>query len=308
MTMEQRDALSLREPDGYVYWSASEKADWLWTRVVLGSAHNRTDLPPLALPFRTAPLTEARIVLSRSELEKALTRTSDLMEPGRPKLIHARGSVAQIELVPSRESVFTGLLSAGTQGGARGLIRMSLVARVFGDAAYTPAMAVKFLIDGAPSADVLAMNHTVGQGRDYDLFANDLTNDLSDTHDELRTAQKVMSLLFRRVSRQPRRMVSTHLATQLSSGSTVDDPRSPDRLVFRPSHAAQSVFTNRAGVDFRLVLSELEPGTVLYDVDGVLNGKVLPVGALRLSSQFTSSDGGDRLFFRHVHDPADHKR
>lgn len=304
----RHDALSMREPDGYIGWSAAEKADWLWSRLILGTAHDHTDLPPLALPFRTAPLTEAAIVLRRRELEKALTRTSDLMEPGRPKLIHARGSVAQIALIPSPESSFTGLLSPEPGGGAVGLVRMSLVARVFGDAAYTPAMALKCLIGGAPSADVLAMNHTVGQGRDFNLFTNDFTNDLSATHDELRAAQRLMSLLFRRVSRQPRRMLSTHLAERRTDGSTVAETRSPDRLIFRPTRSAKDAFIDRAGVDFRLVLGELEPGIIIYEIDGVVGSSVVPVGSLKLTSRFVSSDGGDRLFFRHVHDPKDHKR
>ncbi len=298
---------SFREPDGYVQWSADEKAEWLWSRLILGTAHDRTALPSLELPFRTSPLTEAGIVLRRSELEKALTRVSDVMEPGRPKVIHARGAVARVSLVPSAESPFTGLLSSGLLGGAHGLIRVSMVARVFGDAAYTPAIALKLLIDGSPSADVLAMNHTVGQGRDFNPFANTMTNDLSNAHNELRTAQRVMSVLFRRVSRQPRRMVSTHLASQTNNGVVVDTPHSPDRLIFRPTTGAAASFTDKAGVDFRLVLSELEPGTTLFEIDGVVGSKTHPVGSLRMESGFVSSDGGDRLFFRHVHDPSDRR-
>ena len=308
--MSETDALSMREPDGYVAWSAVEKTDWLWSQLILGTAYDRTSLPELTLPFRTAPLTEAGIILRRSELEKALTRTSDLMEPGRPKVIHARGAVAQVALVPAAESPYTGLLGPATGDGSHetlGLIRLTLVARVSGDAAYTPAMALKFPIDGSPSADVLAMNHTVGQGRDFNIFTNSMTNDLTETHDELRTPQRVMSALFRRISRQPRRMVSDHLAAQHSDGSSVDTPHAPDRLIFRATDAAKRVFTDQAGVDFRLVLEDLEPGITLYEIDGVSGSDVVPIGSLRLDSSFVASSGGDRLFFRHVHDPADHK-
>ena len=306
-------AIDMREPDGYVSWSAEAKAEWLWSRLILATAHERTSLPPLALPFRTAPLTEAGIVLRRGELEKALTRTSDLMEPGRPKLIHARGAVARVELVPHADSPFTGLLAPGSgdgeaSGGSHGLLRVSLVARVFGVAAYTPAIALKLLVDGEPWADVLAMNHTVGQGRDFNPFANSMTNDLSDTHGELRPAQRLMSVLFARISHQPRRMVSDHLVACRADGSAVERPRGPDRLVFHATDAAKNVFRDRAGVDFRLVLGDLEPETVVFHIDGVVAGKPVPVGVLRLRTAFVSSDGGDRLFFRHVHDPADHKK
>ncbi len=293
--------LDMDEPAGYVGWSAEAKGIWLWNTLIGGTAHTPTALPPLTLPFRTAPLTEARIVLSPRELDKALTRESDLMEPGRPKLIHARGAVAMVRLSPAEGTRFTGLLGPD---GAHGLIRLSLVAKVEGDAAYTPALALKLLIDGQCSADVLAMNHTVGQGRDFNLFSNTMTNDLSHTHNELRLAQRVMSYFFHRVSNQPRRMVSTHLATHRTDGSPVVDVVAPERLVFTATPAANAVFEDRAGVDFRLVLRELETDTTLYAVDGITDGRAEPIGTISMTTPFVSSDGGDRLFFRHVHDPA----
>lgn len=298
------DPMKMTEPSGYQSWGAAEKATWLWNTLIAGTAHQETELPPLTLPFRTAPITEALIVLRPGELDKALTRSSDLMEPGRPKLIHAKGSVAMVRFDPAAESTFTGLLDP-TSGPSVGLIRLSLVAKVEGKAAYTPALALKFLIDGQRSADVLAMNHTVGQGRDYNLFSNTMTNDLSETHNELRTAQRVMSYFFHRVSKQPRRMVSTHLAAHKNDGTPIDVPIAPDRLVFSATEAARSVFADRAGVDFRLVLSELTADTPLYDVAGVVDGRSVPVGTITMTTPFVASDGGDRLFFQHVHDPAD---
>jgi len=297
----------MQEPNGYVGWTAAAKADWLWTKLIKETTHRATSLPQQETPFRQAPLTEAAIVLRRGELSKALTRTSDLMEPGRPKLIHARGTVAQIRLVTHAESPYTGLLSPAPQGGAVGLLRVSQVARVSGDAAVTPAMALKLLIDGNPSADVLAMNHTVGQGRDHNLFSNPMSNDLTETHDELRIAQRVMSFFFNRISHQPRRMISDHLAAQFRDGSQVEGPRAPDSLEFRATVEAKRAFTGRAGVDFRVVLADLEPDTAIYDIVGISNGQRVPVGQLLTTSRFVSSDGGDRLFFRHVHHPDDQK-
>ncbi len=302
------DPLQLRTPERYQSWTADQKAQWLWRNLILGTAHRPTELPPLVLPFRTAPLREASVVLRAGELDKTLTRISDLMEPGRPKFIHARGSVAMVRFQPDELSPFTGLLARSDEGGgAVGLVRMSLVARVFGDAAYTPALALKLLIDGTPSADVLAMNHTVGQGRDFNLFSNTMTNDLSYTHNELRTAQRLMSVLFNRVSRQPRRMVSDHLAQVDNTGTIVDEPIAPDRLIFESTQAARAVFIGRAGVDFRIVLGEMAPDITLFTVTGVRGPERVPVGTITMTTPFVSSDGGDRLFFRHVHDPADRK-
>ena len=294
-------------PRGYETWTADTKHAWLWDVLMSRTAHQATDLPPLRLPFKTQPLRELGVVVRKHELDKALTRTSDLMEPGRPKVIHARGAVAMIEFEPSSTSPFTGLLSPPPHGGATGLIRMSLVAKVLATTAYTPAIGIKLLIDGKPSADLLAMNHTIGQGRDFDLFSNTMTNDLSATHTELRTPQKVMSVLFDRVSSQPRRLALTHFGDQLRDGSAEPRPVVPDGLVFRPTPEAQRVFRGRAGVDFRLVLADVEPGTPLYDVESDRASGSVAVGVVRMTTRFVSSEGGDRLFFRHVQHPGDRK-
>jgi len=79
---KQRDAESMREPDGYVELTASAKSQWLWSKLIQETAHRPTTLPRQETPFRQALLREASIVVRRSELSKALTRTSDLMEPG----------------------------------------------------------------------------------------------------------------------------------------------------------------------------------------------------------------------------------
>lgn len=302
------DPLGFATPSGYESWTALHKAQWLWKNLILSTAHDPTSLPALTLPFRSSPIREIGVVLRKSELDKVLTRTSDLMEPGRPKFIHAKGSVALVDFTPYGSSRYTGLLAplAGG-GGAHGLLRMSLVARVFGDAAFTPALALKLLIDANPSADVLAMNHTVGQGRDYNLFSNTMTNDLRFTHNELRTAQRLMSVLFRRVSHQPRRMVTTHLGEQTQDGAPVSSPRTPDRLLFEPTTDARAVFVDRAGVDFRIVLGELPVGTRLFDVHSVGESRREAIGHVTMTTPFVSSDGGDRLFFRHAHDPVDRK-
>jgi hypothetical protein len=302
----------LETPAGYEGWSAADKGAWLWETAVLGTAHEPSALPPLRLPFQDRPLAEIGVVTRPVELDKALSRTADLMEPGRPKVIHALGAVARVELETDRDSPFTGLLAPPPAGGATGLIRLSLVAKVVGRAAYTPGFGLKFLIDGGPSADLLGMNHVVGQGRDFDLFSNTMTTDLSEEHQELRPPQRVMGALFRRVSAQPRRLVVTHLAGRFRNGVTVPEPVTPRRLVFHPTPEAKQVFAGQAGVDFRRVLAEVPAGTVLYDVEGLGSlddGPVPdgPVGVIRTTSAFVSSDGGDRLYFRHVQDPADRK-
>lgn len=298
-------------PEGYVEWPARRKLDWLWDDVIGTTLHPVTGLPPLDAPFGPRPVSGLALVLRRRSLVRSLLRSEDLMESGRDKVIHRRGAVAVVELETAPGSPFTGLLAPPPAGGAIGLLRLSLVARVTGKKAITPGFGLKLLVDGRPSADVLAMNHTVGQGRDFNVFSNSMTNDLSEEHRELRLPQRMMSRLFTRVSEEPRRLTVDHLAEIGRDGSEVVDPRAPRRLVFEPTAAAREAFVGQAGVDFRRVLASIPEGTVLYEITG-LRGPAgsddrVPVGALRTRSAFVSSDGGDRLFFRHVQDPADLK-
>jgi hypothetical protein len=300
------EADQIDTPPGYSRWSAAKKHAWLWDTLVLGTVPDHPWLPPLVLPFQQRPATEVGVVIRKAQLDKALTRTSDVMEPGRPKFIHARGAVAMVELETDEQSPFTGLLGPPTDGGASGLIRMSMVQKPSGKKSHIPAFGLKLLIDGEPSADLLAMNHTVGQGRDFDMFSNSMTNDLTETHREIRTMQRLMSRLFERVSDEPRRLTVDHLTDHHRDGSVVADPVAPDRLIFRPTVDAKRVFRGKADVDFRRVLAAVDAGVPLYSVHGVVGPRsdraIIPVGVVRTTTRFVSSPGGDRLFFRHVQD------
>ena len=299
-------------PPQYRSRSAASKADWLWNELILPTSHPSAELPALEIPIKDHPVSDARIVLSTSKLRETLERDDDLMPVGRRKVIHHRGSVALVELETLDESPFSGLLGAPPDGGAIGLIRISIVGRVFGKAAFTPAFGLKLLVDGHASADLVAMNHTVGQGRDFDVFSNTMTNDLTEEHRELRSAQRLMSRLFSRVSREPRRVLTTHMTGQTRDGNPVGVVTSPRRLVFHPTRDAKAIFPGHAGVDFRRVLAGVPAGTPLYDVEGLTGAPGTSDGALigriRSTTGFVSSDGGDRLFFRHVQPPDDLKR
>ena len=302
------EAERMDTPPGYAGWTAKEKHAWLWNTLVLATVPDGPWMPPLVVPFQQRPVTEAGIVLRTSQLEKAITLTSDVMEPGRPKFIHARGSVAMVELETDERSPYTGLLGAPDAGGCTGLIRMSMVQKPSGKKSHIPAFGLKLLIDGEASADLLAMNHTIGQGRDFDMFSNSMTNDLTEAHTELRAPQRVMARLFARVSDEPRRLTVNHLVGRHRDGSVVTDPVAPDRLIFTPTAEAKKIFKGKAGVDFRRVLAGVDTGVPLYSVQGVVgppdDRSVGPVGVLRTTTRFVSSPGGDRLFFRHVQDGA----
>jgi len=116
-----------------------------------------------------------------------------------------------------------------------------------------------------------------------------------------------MKVFFNRVSHEPRRLTVDHFCRQGRDGVAVESENAPDRLIFSPMRGPSDAFVNQAGVDFRRILGSLEPGTVLHKVSAVSGSEVLPLGELKTTSRFVSSDAGDRLYFRHVQNPKDRK-
>ncbi|MEM7093415.1 MAG: hypothetical protein AAF567_10475 [Actinomycetota bacterium] len=299
MTIEMTDAPDLT-PGDYEALSAQEKFDWLNDQVLCGTEYHPVERPELTM---AKPWTMASVAAFPRKLARTFDRTEDRMEDGRPKIIHAQGAVAMVEFRTDASSTYTGVLAPPPRGGALGLVRISLAVPPIGKGSITPGLGLKLLVDGAPSLDVLAMNHTVGQGRDFNLFANTFTHDLRNEHKELRPPQKVMSFFFGRASREPRRLVIDHLAGIESTGTVVAEPRVPERLVFSP-HAGvrRSVYAGAQGEDFRDPLMRIEPGTVLWEVMATDAGKI---GEIVTRTRFCCSAGGDRLFFRHNVAPED---
>lgn len=301
----------LKTPDGYVQWGAEAKADWLWGQI-MATAHTAASRPPLAPPPPRL-LFRALQVLRRSGLRVTLERSDDALPVGRPKIIHTQGSMATIRLVINADSPYSGVLappsgSGSVQGVTVGAVRMSLATPSGPSRPVVPGMALKLFVAGQPSLDLLAVNHTNGQGLDPDLFSNSLTHDLTNTHGYLRNGQRLMSKLFHRVSLQPRRLSIDHFAAVSSDGVAVEanDRNRPQRLDFVPHPDVRGHFAMYpAGTDFRTVLGDLGAGTRLYDVQAIEASGASHLGVIELTSTFVSSSAGDRVFFRHVQADAD---
>lgn len=286
-------------PSGYVGWTAEEKYQWLLSTVVEATEYEPVDVPDLAMPPMSEIPSRAAVVLSTDELAKTLDHNGDLMPVNRPKIIHEFGAVAGMTMTIGPSSPFTGVLGAGVS--TTGVVRLSLAAPPGLRKSFIPGAGFKFLIDGQPSLDVVAVNHTNGQGRNHNLFANPLSHDITDGHSELRLPQRIMAKLFGRVTSQTRRLRIDHLATWTPSGAKVASPVVPHRIVFRPRVEVARVFRRHPGEDFRSTVSRLDPGTYLYDVVAETTGSgPTPIGYIATSTRFITSAGGDRLFFRHL--------
>ena len=298
---------SYQPPAGYESWTADRKAEWLWTDLIVPEQYDDISLPP----YTQDMLAILGTVIRPSVLGRSFIARADVMPEGRPKIIHTRGSVAMVELVTRDDSPFTGLLAPKAGGGgAIGLIRLSTAAPYDQKTPFfIPGFGLKLLIDGRPSADTLAMNHTNGQGRDIDMFSNPCTHDLRNAHRHLRDTGRKMDFFFRFVTSQPRHLLIDHFAEQRRDGTEVADPVVPDRLVFEPSPEVHRFFRGHEGEDYRRTLWALESGTTLYDLASVSDddGPSVPIGSLRTTTEFVSSPGGDRIWFHHEHDPANLK-
>lgn len=297
----------LQPPAGYESWPAARKADWLWNDLI---EPNRFD--DVELPVFTMKIGKVLGMCCRpDELGKSFVERRDVMPDGRHKIIHTCGAVAMVELVTRDDSPFSGLWAPPPRGGGSGLIRMSTAvpfAKKLPNGKtmpFIPGFGLKILIDGHPSADTLAMNHTNGQGRDVDLFSNTFTHDLRETHEEIRDTGKLMAKVFPLVSRVPRHLLIDHFARRHRDGTEVTRPQSPDRVQFVPHSDVHRHFRGHEGEDLRRTLARLDDRTTLYEVQAVgpKGASPVPIGVISTTTKFVSSPGGDRVWFHHEHDP-----
>lgn len=277
-------------PEAFVEWSAADKSEHIWRELVVGTAYPPTELPDIALPVGRELVAGVRHVVSPRLLRRTMRDEGDELRD-RPKVIHTRGSVARIDWQPASRG-WTGAFATPMTG----LLRMSLAAPPTRKKAFIPGIGVKLFVDARNSLDVVAVNHTNGQGRNHDLFANELTHDLTGKHDESRLAQRLMAALFRRVTTEPRRLSIDAFSRWNVDGSEVTEPAGPTRIDFVPAAEVRGQFDGRAGEDFRRVLGDIDAGTALYDV---VDENGATVATIRSASRFVASAGGDRLFFRH---------
>ncbi len=285
-------------PQDYVTWSARQKQQWLWETAIAETTYRPVELPDLMVPPLSEIPSRAKLVLSVEELTKTLEHAGDTMPAGRPKVIHEFGSVACITMTIGPKSPFTGLL--GPDQTAIGLIRMSLAAPPGLRKSFIPGAGLKFLVDGRPSLDVVAVNHTNGQGRNHNLFANPMSHDITDGHNELRLPQRIMAVLFKRASPETRRLRIDHLTIWDGAGVQQHQPVSPHRVIFRPRVEAARYFRRHPGEDFRFTLPRLGSDSPLFDVVAEnAAGERSPIGSIASTTNFVAATGGDRLFFRH---------
>ncbi len=285
-----RDSL----PADYLSWTASEKQDFLWNQRILSTQYDQ--LPALQ---------KIDVIgLFFTVLNTKMDSLSDEAPPHWKKAIHAHASVAKILFVPTAETPFTGLF----KGADYGLLRLSLTGEPT-DRGVAPGLAIKFLIDGKPSANFSALVSLDGQGNNYNFFANEFSNIVPVSK---HLGPKLINLIFRRASRFPRKLDLQNLGAIRQDGQLEASPYYPVRIFLVPNSIVQ--FAESPPHDFRSDLATIPAGTFLFAVYGVDSGNpedtsvdqledrqnTQLIGYIATTSEFVASDYGDRrLFFRH---------
>ena len=309
-------------PDGYESLTAQEKQQTLWKLLSESEYPAKCGYPNGGIGFIT--FTVSRPIKT---LDVTLQHSSDQLPSDRKKFLHPFGATATFDFVkgakPSSDpgDPYTGILSPNDT--VQGVIRMSLA----GDpgipgVGYTPGMALKFLIDGQPSVNVVAMKSLMGQGGDANFFRNDFSNKLPDPHNGLdplfdpfdwAKADAIglgvswfeVFLAEGAEAKTGNFLHVDHLAYKDRTGKLAGTPVFPSRLIFRPSQSLRDWWDqpDNFGIGYRSMLKAIPAGSKLYDVYALRkegDKTMYLVGSVKTSSAIVPSMWGDfRLFFRH---------
>lgn len=285
--------------------SGCQKQEILWDQI---KKTEHRELPAIA-KFGAIELAK----MGLQSMKTKVYRNEDTSPHKWEKYLHKRGAVAKVRIVPAEDSKYTGVL-LGTECA---LLRMSITYRPTKKRNFAPGLALKFLKDGRPSANISALYRLEGQGKDYNIFANPLSN-IVPIGDDI--GLKLVHRIFSRVTNYPEELLLNHLAKEDQRGEKVESFTAPRQIFFVPQ--MPSKFSSKPH-DFRSDLLSLSKGETLYKVyaapqrleqfnyanyssedikrflsESIDNNDL--VGEIVLDSTFVASEFGDQgLFFRH---------
>lgn len=278
----------------YQVKTGAEKRDLLWKQVE-------------ASAYETLPATDSAGVLAgKTVLEKLdhgvklldfsyLGNTFDQAQDVRPsheKLFHPFGAVAKVKVVPREGHPYTGMFSQPSIG----LARLSLA---IDEAKYAPGMALKFMVDGKPSVNTIAVP-TLDPQESRDFFEKAPTNRFPVTDGVAFRTVNALLTYGGKVGASNELPVD-NLAAMGPDGQTVAEAKAPYKLEYRPSGAH---FDPKTTVDFRTELGKIPVGTVLYEIWGQEekdSKEMKHLGDIVTESPFVASQFGDKeLNFQHA--------
>lgn len=282
--------------------TACQKADLMWHDKILPTIYS--DLPAL-----TAPGVGDLFKLAQTRFTiRSLTNDSDELDVGHRKLVHAWGAEARFRFVASKgPGRYTGIYESGSDCV---IGRLSMATKPT-KTTTVPALALKFFIAGHASVNLQIMNSTSGQNS-HNFFEMPFSNIIPPPDSFMK---RLMQEFFRKAAvafgakdPDPTHLTVEHLAEIHVDGTTVTTPKSPFRLIFKPTMSTSALMKDATvAADFRTNLARYPVGQVMYDVYALDEGEFsteLPaskiVGQLIPTTKIVASSYGDeKLNFQH---------
>jgi len=217
----------------------------------------------------------------------------------RKKLIHTVGPIAKVEFVSNGNHPYTGLFT----GASYGYMRFSPAKKPdpTAEKGLTCGLSIKWLRDGVPSANAMAMYSLEGQSS-FNFFEHDLTNHVPTLGPNAPIALKLLAKKFATASAWPSMVGIADWARFTQDGKLVENVVSPYRLIYHPTTQVHKMFPSKTDQTLGEQLAVLQPGTTIYEVFAVDKpyGTPVSIGVVNLKTSPTSSYFGDRaLFFEH---------
>ena len=101
--------------------------------------------------------------------------SSSFLESTRTKYIHSVGVVSKCKFVSTGDHPFTGIF----EGADYGFCRLSSAAGPSSSQPLAPGLSLKFLRDGQPASDVVALYSVNGTPGDWNFFSKDFSNHIA---------------------------------------------------------------------------------------------------------------------------------
>jgi len=236
--------------------------------------------------------------------EQSFDWDGDELLDGRKKLIHTVGTVAKTEFISTGDHSYTGVF----KGCQNVLLRPSIahtqdISKSTAEGAhdnFVPGFSIKFLRDGASSANVQAMFSLDGQ-KSWNFFKNDFANHVGATSS---FALRLLGLKFSTVTDYIQTIGLKDLAVVECNGQKSMSPKYPFMLIFKPNETMRNKFPDNYEQDYLEQLKSVEVGSELYDVYALDQPESHPtkIGTLKTTSKMVTSHWGDEsLFFKHNH-------
>jgi hypothetical protein len=238
-----------------------------------------------------------RAIPALLDLHPTFYFSSDEAPEGRRKIFHPFGVAGEAEYIPdyseNHHAPYSGLLAAGAS--------VPLILRMApgGGPNMIPGASVKFLIDGQPSRNFVAIHDFGGLPKnDWNYFYQDIGHIYPDV-------PFVVKAYFELFTPDPSHLPVTHLGEMSPDGTAIPAAQqsTPYEIVLRGNASVAHRFPNTDQHDFRFDLEQIEPGTTVYDVmarptkdDPTFER----IGTIRTKTALVASSGGDKqLYFKH---------